>query len=162
MNWADYAIIGILALSTLLSIWRGFIKEALSLVSWIIAVWVALNFSETFSIFLGDWIELPSARMAAAFIILFILVLLLGSLVNHLASQLIQKTGLSGMDRVLGSVFGVIRGVIIVGVVVLLAGLTAAPMDPWWQGSQLMPYFERLAIIVRDYFPDDIASYIEY
>lgn len=162
MNWVDFTILGIMLISTLLSIWRGLIKEALSLVSWIVAVWVALNFSEAFSVYLTRWIDLPSARMAVAFTILFIVVLLLGSLVNYLASQFIQKTGLSGTDRILGSVFGVTRGVVIISVLVLLAGLTAVPMDPWWHDSLLLPYFEQLAIMIRDYFPDDIATYIEY
>lgn len=162
MNWADYFILGLIGLSMLVSLWRGFIKEALSLATWIVAFLVALSFSDLFADQLTPWIELPSARAVAAFVGLFVIVLILGALVNFLAGQLVSKTGLGGTDRVLGSVFGVARGVIIVAVVVLLAGVTPLPRDPWWQASQLMPHFERVALWLADFLPAEVKDNVRF
>lgn len=162
MNWADYFILGLIGLSMLVSLWRGFIKEALSLATWIVAFLVALSFSDLFADQLTPWIELPSARAVAAFVGLFVIVLILGALVNFLAGQLVSKTGLGGTDRVLGSVFGVARGVIIVAVVVLLAGVTPLPRDPWWQASHLMPHFERVALWLADFLPAEVKDNVRF
>ncbi len=88
--------------------------------------------------------------------------LLLGAIINFLASKLVDKTGLTGTDRLLGIVFGVARGGVIVAILVLLAGLTPFPQDPWWQDSQFIGYFEELAMWMRSYLPDDIADNITY
>lgn len=162
MNWADYFILGLIALSMLVSLWRGFIKEALSLATWIVAFLVALSFSDPFADRLSPWIELPSARAVAAFAGLFLIVLILGALVNFLAGQLVSKTGLGGTDRILGTVFGVARGVIIVAVLVLLAGVTPMPRDPWWQASHLMPHFERVALWLADYLPAEVKDNVRF
>lgn len=162
MNWVDYFIVGLIGLSLLVSLWRGFVKEALSLVTWIAAFLVALNFSDLLAVRLTPWIELPSMRAAAAIAGLFVIVLIVGGLVNFLIGELVKKTGLGGTDRVLGTVFGAARGVIIVGVLVMLAGLTALPQDPWWQGSALLPHFERLALWLADFLPADMADNVQF
>lgn len=162
MNWVDYFILGLIGLSLLVSLWRGFVKEALSLITWIAAFLVALNFSDLLADRLTPWIELPSMRAAAAIAGLFIVVLIVGGLINFLIGELVKKTGLSGTDRVLGTVFGVARGVIIVGVLVMLAGLTALPQDPWWQDSALLPHFERLALWLADFLPADMADNVQF
>lgn len=162
MNWVDYFILGLIGLSMLVSLWRGFIKEALSLVTWGVAFLVALTFSDPLAELLKPWISLPSARAATAIAILFVGVLLLGGLVGFLAGQLVQKTGLGGTDRVLGTVFGVARGAMIVAALVLLAGLTALPQDPWWQSSQLLPHFERLALWIADFLPPNVAANVTF
>lgn len=162
MNWADYFILGLIGLSMLLSLWRGFIKEALSLATWVVAFVVAWSFSGLFAERLTPWIELPSARAVAAFAGLFLIVLILGALVNFLIGQLVSKTGLSGTDRILGTVFGVARGVVIVAVLVLLAGVTPLPRDPWWQASQLMPHFERVALWLADFLPAEVKDNVRF
>lgn len=162
VNWADYFIIGLIVLSMLVSLWRGFIKEALSLATWIVAFLVALNFSERLAARLTPWIELPSARAVAAFAGLFLIVLILGALVNFLVGQLVRQTGLAGTDRILGTVFGVARGVAIIAVLVMLAGVTPLPRDPWWQASQLLPHFERLAVWLADYLPAEVKDNVRF
>ena len=102
LNWFDYAILAIIAISILISIIRGFTKEALSLAGWIVAAWVALTFSEQAEPLLRDYIDIPSIRLLVAFVALFIITLFLAALVNYLVSQMIQKTGLSGTDRMIG------------------------------------------------------------
>lgn len=162
MIWVDYFILGVILLSGLLSLWRGFVKEALSLVTWIAAPVIAILFYEDFAPWFERWVSVPSARLALAFGILLVLVLILGGLVNYLVGQLVSKTGLTGTDRALGIVFGIARGVMVVGVLVLLAGLTQVPQDPWWKESVFLKHFVDLALWMRSFLPTDIAANIQY
>jgi membrane protein required for colicin V production len=160
--WVDYVIVGIIGVSALLSLWRGFIQEALSLLTWLVALWVAIMFFEDLGIWLARWVSVPSARDVVAFIALFLSVLILGAVVNYLVSQLVSRTGLTATDRALGIVFGIARGVMIVAVLVLLAGLTAVPEDPWWQESLLIGHFQDLALWLRSFLPQEVAQNIQY
>lgn len=160
--WIDVVILALIALSAILSLFRGFVKEALALASWLVALWVAMTFYEDLAAWLAQWITLPSGQKVVAFAALFICVLLLGALINYLASRLVSRTGLTGTDKLLGIVFGVARGGVIVAILVLLAGLTPIPQDPWWQDSQFLGYFEEFALWMRDYIPRDIADNISY
>jgi len=160
--WIDVVIISLVALSAILSLFRGFVKEALALITWLVALWVAMAFYEELATWLSQWIAVPSAQKVTAFGALFICVLLLGAIVNYLAGKLVDKTGLTGTDKVLGVVFGVARGAVIVSILVLLAGLTPVPQDPWWQDSQFLGYFENFAMWMRDFLPSEIANNITY
>ena len=160
--WIDVVILALIALSAILSLFRGFVREAVALVTWLVALWVAMAFYEDLAAILSQWISLPSAQRITAFAVLFICVLLLGAIVNFLASKLVNKTGLTGTDKLLGIVFGVARGGVIVAILVLLAGLTPLPQDPWWQDSQMLGYFQELAMWMRSYLPNEIADNITY
>lgn len=162
MNWVDYAILAIIGVSVAISIWRGFTKEALSLAGWIIAAWVALTFADNLQVLLEPHIEVPSLRLIVAFTILFIATLFIAGLVNYLAVQVIKKTGLSGTDRMLGVIFGVARGALVVALLVLIGGMTPMPQDPWWKEAQLLHYFQDIAVWLRQFLPDDIAKNIRY
>lgn len=162
MNWADFVILGIIGVSVLISLVRGFTREALSLMGWILAFWVAVNFAHTFETFLVSYIDVRSARLAVAFVILLVITLLIAALINYLAVQLIDKTGLSGTDRMMGIFFGAARGCAVVAVLVLLSGLTPIPQDPWWNQSLLLHYFQDLALWLRDYLPPEVAGNIRY
>ncbi|RCX32171.1 CvpA family protein [Thioalbus denitrificans] len=162
MNWVDFVILGILLVSTLISLVRGFAREALSLLVWAAAFWVAITYSESLEALFVDHINTPSVRLALAFFALFLATLVAGGLVNFLIGQLVDKTGLSGTDRVLGMVFGAARGVAVVALLVLLAGLTPLPQDPWWQDSMLLPHFQMLAIWIREFLPPDIGGNIVF
>jgi membrane protein required for colicin V production len=162
MNWVDYAILAIIGISVLISLWRGFTKEALSLAGWIIAAWVALTFADQLQVLLEPHIQVPSLRLIVAFAILFIATLFLAGFINYLAVQVIKKTGLSGTDRMVGIFFGVARGCVVVAVLVLMAGMTPLPQDPWWGQSQMMHYFQDMAVWLRQFLPADIAKSIHY
>jgi membrane protein required for colicin V production len=157
MIWVDYVIIGIISLSAIVSLLRGFVREAFSLAAWILAFWISWTFFRDLSVHI-EWIEVPSLRLGAAFVALFLVTLILGALVNYLIGQLVDKSGLSGTDRVIGVLFGAARGAVLVSILVLLAGLTPFPEDPWWQESRLLGYFNELAIWLRDLLPPDIAE----
>lgn len=160
--WIDIVILALIALSAILSLFRGFVKEALALATWLVALWIAIAFYEDLAAWLSQWIELVSAQKITAFAILFIVTLLVGAGINFMAGKLVSKTGLSGTDKMLGIVFGVARGGVIVAILVLLAGLTPFPQDPWWQESQFLGYFEDFAMWMRAFLPAEIADNITY
>ncbi len=162
MNWADIFIVGLIGLSVLVGFLRGFVREALSLITWVVAIWVGLRFSEKLAGLFAPYLEVPSVRVALSFGLLFIAVLILGAVVGYLAGELVERTGVSGTDRIVGVVFGLARGVAIVSLLVLLAGLTVLPKDPWWKGSLLIGHFQPLALWLRDFLPADIASHFIY
>jgi len=159
LNWVDYAIIGIVVVSTLISLVRGFVREALSLATWAVAFWVAFKFNALVANLLINYIKTPSLRLVASFAILFVVILIIGALVNFLIGQLISSTGLSGTDRLLGMLFGVGRGLLLIGVLVLLASMTAFPQDDWWQKSVFIPHFHGLAEWLHGFVPKEIGSF---
>lgn len=141
-NWADWAIIAILTLSCVISLVRGFVKEALSVAIWVIAFGVATWFSPKLAPLLAVYIDAISLRQMAAFAGLFVVTLLIGGAVNYLLSTLIKATGLSGTDRLLGVLFGIIRGFVIIMVIVLyLPKMVPVDQDAWWSESRLIPHF---------------------
>ena len=162
MIWVDYFIIGIIAISALIGVFRGFVREAFSLVVWIAAFWLAWTSFRECSHYLIQWISLPSARRGVALAMIMITVLVVGGIVNFLLAQLVEHTGLSGTDRLLGIFFGIGRGAIIIAIIILLAGLTALPRDPWWNQSLLIVYFQDLSIWLKSFLPDDIANHFTY
>lgn len=153
MIWIDYSIIGLILISSVIGLFRGFIKEAFSLAIWGIAIWVGLTFSRVLSGLIENLIKSPSARIIVAFVILFLITLILGAIISYLLGELVKKTGLTGSDRFAGMVFGITRGLIVVSLVVMLAGLTPLPEDQWWKESVLIPPFQSLAVWLRDHIP---------
>lgn len=160
MSWVDAAILVMIVLSAVISLMRGFVREALSLAAWVLAFWIAISFAHRLAAlaWLSDLIHSPSARLIVAFAILFLLTLVAGALVNYLVGQLVRKSGLSGTDRMLGMVFGIGRGIALVGILVLLAGLTQLPQETWWHDSLLLKYFETLAVWMKHFLPADVQS----
>lgn len=158
--WIDIAILVIIALSMVLSFFRGYVQEILSLVSWIIAVWIAFHFAPTFAPYLAHFTKSNTVQHVGAGFFLGLLGLMAGAVISFLAGRLIHVSGLSGIDRLLGIVFGLVRGVFLIGVLVLLAGLTPLPRDPWWAESIFLKHFVVLAEWMRSYLPENIASNI--
>ncbi|MCQ4320362.1 CvpA family protein [Stutzerimonas stutzeri] len=154
-TWVDWAFIAVVVISSLISLKRGFVKEALSLLTWIIAGVIAWMFGGALSHHLAGFISTPSFQVIAACAILFVVTLLVGALVNFLVGELVRVTGLSGTDRFLGMVFGAARGGLLVVVLVGLLSLAPVQQDPWWRESTLLPHF----LLVADWSKNLILGF---
>ena len=133
-------------------------REALSIITWILAFWVAWHFGQELSLLLTPYIRNAMLRYPAAFIGLFVLTMILGGLLNYLLAQLVDKSGLSGTDRVLGLLFGLLRGILIIGIMLLIMRLTPAPKQEWWTESRLVPVFMPLEAWLQSFLPKDQQS----
>ena len=158
MAWFDIAILLVILVSTLISLVRGFVKESISLATWLIAGFIALSYYLVLAELLVPYIESPTLSQAAAFAVLFISTLIVGAIINYMVSQLVSKTGLSGTDKMLGLVFGAARGILIVAMIVLFAGLTPMPSESWWQESIMVEHFMKVALWIKDLLPAEIAD----
>ncbi len=161
MNWADYTILAVLGLSVLMGLWRGFIGEVLALACWACAFWVAWWFGPALADQFSASISTPSVRVLLAYAVCFIAVLIAGAIFAFLMRKLIEGSGLSGTDRLLGMVFGLARGAVLVVLVVFLIGFTPAKRDPWWNQSQLLPTFEQGAHWLGERLPGEVAHYLQ-
>lgn len=156
MTWIDYLILGIILVSALVSLFRGFLRETVSLLAWIIGFWLALRFARNLGGLFG-FVHNPSLRVVIGFIIIFVVVLLLGATANFFVGRLVKRSGAGMADRILGVIFGVARGVVIVMALALVAGFTVLPHGPTWRRSVLAPYAETLALDVRRWLPPEVA-----
>lgn len=161
MNGADLAIIGILLVSVVVSLIRGFIKEVFSILVWAAAIFAGFQFSGLLAEALVPVIELPSARFIVAFAAVFLLVLSVGGLIGFLVGKMVEKTGLSPTDRLFGAVFGLARGLALVVLAVMLLSLTPFVRDPWWAESRLMPTFETMAERARAWLPESVTGLLD-
>lgn len=144
MNWVDFTILGVIGLSALISLVRGFVKEALSLVIWFGAFFIASQYYSKLAVYFTN-IQDEMVRNGAAIGALFLATLVVGAVVNYTIGQLVQKTGLSGTDRILGVVFGLLRGVLIIAAILFfMDAFTNLSSADWWEQSQLIPEFSRI------------------
>lgn len=162
MTWPDYAILAVILVSVAVGALRGFIKEVFSLLVWAAAFLVAYHFAGDIADLMKDTVTLPSARTAMGFAGIFIAVLLVGGLLNYLLGRLVESTGLTGTDRLLGGAFGAVRGLAIVLVVLLVAGFTPIPGDPWWKESRTIDRLMPLVVWVTGYFPESVAGQLDF
>ena len=160
-NWIDYTIIAIIALSVLISVMRGFVREVISLVVWAAAIIVSFLFYQYIAGLLVNVIHSDSVRLVVSFVGLFLATLILGMLINYLIGQLVSNTGLSGTDRVLGVIFGVARGVLVVVLLMMLTGLTPFSKEQSWQESVLVPHFQPLEDWLKTLLPDSVNAHLE-
>ena len=162
MTVFDYAVLAIVALSILLSVIRGLAREILALLAWVVAFVAASLFGGRLAALLPAGIPSEELRLLAAFVGIFFVVLLVMGLLAVLISRLVKSAGLSVEDRILGGMFGLARGLVIVMVLVLLAGLTALPKKSEWREATFSPPLEALAMVIRNLMPADVANRINY
>ncbi|MFP4648561.1 MAG: CvpA family protein [Halorhodospira sp.] len=139
MNGLDLVLLGIIALSAGISLVRGFVREVLSVLVWVLAFWVGVRYAGVLAGLLGGFVDSPTIRLGASFIVLFIGTLVLGGLTNNAISEVVNRTGLGGTDRMLGVIFGAGRGMVIVALLVLLLGFSPMTREPVWETSVTLP-----------------------
>jgi len=156
----DIAFLVIIVISAFLSLLRGLTREVLSVAAWVIAFLVARMFNPQAAQWVSSFISLPSAQWAVGFGLLFLATLLAMGLVNYLVGRVIAATGLSATDRVLGIVFGVLRGAAVVTLLVFLASFTPMTKDPWWKQSSVVSMVLPIAQWLRGKIPPEFDRYL--
>jgi membrane protein required for colicin V production len=160
-NWIDYSIIAIIAISVLMSVMRGFVREVISLVIWVAAIVVSFVFYQYIAGLLVNVIHNDSLRLVISFVGLFLVTLVVGMLINYLIGQLVSNTGLSGTDRVLGIIFGIARGVIVVILLMMISDLTPLAKEEAWHQSVLIPHFIPLEDGLKKLLPTAITAHLQ-
>jgi membrane protein required for colicin V production len=158
----DYAVLAIIGLSAFIGLVRGAVREVLAVAGWVLAFWVATSYALTAVRYAPLALSNPSLRLAAAFIVLFLITLIVVGFAGKLFTTLIQKVGLGPFDRLLGLVVGVARGVLIVLVLVIIGGLTALPRQSEWRNAMSSGWFESMALGVKSWLPPALAKRIGF
>jgi membrane protein required for colicin V production len=162
MTWLDYALIAVVGISALLGIWRGLVREVFALAGWVAAIAVAMLFAGEAARLIPAGFATPLVRTVIAFTVLFLAILMAVSLAGLLFTKAVRAVGLGLADRTLGGVFGFARGALILLVIVLAAGLTAVPKEPFWREAKLAAPLETAAIAVKPYLPPALADKVRY
>ena len=160
MTGFDFAVIAILLVSLLFGLWRGLVYEVLSLAGWPVAFLLS-------RLFAGDVAPMmPGAqetmRVTLAYAVVFVAALIVWGALAWLLSRLVKAVGLGWLDRVLGGLFGVLRGGLVILVLVWLAGMTAVPDQPFWRDAQTSKTAEDVALLTKVWLPDNIAQRVRY
>lgn len=156
----DYAVLFIVGISVLFGVVRGMVREVLSLASWVFAFFAANAYTAQLAKLMP--LSNPSLRMLAAFGLLFFATWLVGTLVALILAKIMRSIGLGSLDRFLGAVFGLARGLLLVLALVLAAGLTSVPQQAHWKQALLAPPLERVALKLKPWLPQELAQHIRY
>jgi len=149
MNWIDYLLIALIVISSVAGVLRGLLREVIILVTWIAAVWIAWHYAGVLEPHLGGALANESVRAWAARTIIFLGIVVLGSCVSALVGRLVRLSIFSGTDRFFGGIFGFLRALVMIGLLVMLGHALRLTSEPWWRGSTLIPYGERAANVLR-------------
>jgi membrane protein required for colicin V production len=162
VTWLDYTVLGVLAASVIWGAWRGLVREVISILGWVIAFLAANLFAGPLGEAMPQGIPTPELRLAAAFMAIFIGSLIVTSLIGLLLSKAVHAVGLAGLDRVLGALFGVARGALIVLAATLLAGLSSLPRQPAWRDSLVGGPLAQAALALKPLLPHTFAERLRY
>jgi len=153
MATVDLILIGFVTLFSVIGLWIGFVRGALYLLTFVSAGIIALLFTSNMSVWLADYISIEPLRIAVSFIILYITVTILGTIVGSLIVYVISKSGLSGINRAIGLVFGGACSVVLICMFVVVGDYLPYSSDAWWLESQLIPHIQVIAEILKQYLP---------
>ena len=149
MNWADYLIIVLLAFSCIVGFMRGLLREMISLITWVLAATLAWRLAGLIEPYLGGSLSSPTVRTWVARGLLFIGVLLVGTAVGAIMAHFVRLSIFSGLDRMLGALFGAMRGVVLLGMAAMLSQTAHLNSEAWYRQSMLLPYAGRAADLLR-------------
>ena len=162
MTWLDYAALAILVASVLWGIWRGLVREVISIGAWVLAFLGANLFAGPLGDALPKALPTPEIRVAVAFVAVFIAILAVCALLSRLLSKLVHGAGLGELDRSLGGVFGVARALLILLAFALVAGLTALPRQPVWRNSISGPLLAQAVLAIKPWVPPSFGLRLRY
>ncbi|MDE2259756.1 MAG: CvpA family protein [Betaproteobacteria bacterium] len=163
LTWIDWAVLAIVLISLAMGVVRGVVKEIFSLIGWIVAFWLAKTFSLTGAHWLVPIISSETVRLMAAFVMLFLAGLFITALVGYVFNTVVTSAGLGVLNRVLGGLFGFLRGGLFVMILVLLAGMTPLPAQHEWKSSIFVDWGgERGASLLIPYLPASIVQRIHF
>lgn len=162
MTAFDYFVLAVMAISLLVGVTRGVVSEILALLAWVAAFIAARMWAVPAGNLLLAELSDPLWRQLTGFVAVFVAVLILFALVRWVTSLLLKAAGLRPLDRVLGALFGVARGVLVLLVLVLLAGLTPLPQQQWWRQAMFAPPLETGVLAVKPWLPPELAKRIQY
>lgn len=164
MSEVDLVILAVIIFSAIISFSRGFLREAMSLGTWVVAIGVTLFFTSRFSVLLPiDTVQSPQARATISALSLFVGTLFMGGLINWVFERTIPRSKIGLLDRGVGVGFGLVRGVIIVSLLVLVANLVPElKQEVWWRDSAALPHFQKVASALHERLPDGIAQHFDF
>lgn len=162
MTYFDYTVIGVVGLSLLFGLWRGVVGEIIALLAWALALFAAIEFGGVVGEALFNGIADPAMRTLGGCIVIFIGVLVAMALVRMVVKSMVKALGLSVSDRLLGMIFGLVRGVLVTMVLVGLGGMTAAPQQVWWREATLAKPLETAVLVAKTWLPDELAKRIRF
>ena len=162
MTVFDYIVIAVVAASVLLGIWRGVVGEIIALVAWVLAFFAARWWGDEVANSVLNAIRDPALRLVAAWVLIFIVVLMLMALLRLAIRGLLKALGLSPTDRLLGMIFGVARGLVIVLALVVVGSMTMAAQQKWWVEAYFSAPLETAVMAGKPWLPEDIAKRIRF
>lgn len=158
----DCVVLAVIALSALLGLWRGMVSEVLALLAWLAAFFAARAWGTAAAETLSAWLRDPTLRQLLGFVAVFVATLLLFAVVRFVLSRLLRAVGLGLVDRFLGMLFGLLRGLLIVLAGVMLAGMTELPRQTWWHEAILAAPLETAVLAGKPWLPPQVAQRIRY
>ena len=162
MTATDLLLLGVIVVSTLLGLMRGFVGVVASLVAWVLAAWAAFRFGAHVALLLAGGGEPTAGQLFAGYGLSFLCVLLFVGIVGWGVRKLVHAVGLSGIDRIMGMLLGLVRGGFVACMLVLLMGFTAMPSEPGWRESQVVPVLLPGAQLLRGLLPDWAAQRVDF
>ena len=154
MNFVDYILIAIVGLSMVLSLWRGFVREVISLIGLVLAFLAASRLSGRAGDYLGQWIDNATIADGAGFAIVFVIVMLIVGLIGAVIRKLVDIADLTATDRTLGIFFGAARGMLLIALAFLVYTTISKPNSPWLKNSMLTPYAMELGDMLGGVIPE--------
>jgi membrane protein required for colicin V production len=149
MNWIDYLLIALIAFSCIAGLMRGLLREVIALVTWLAATWLAWSYAGLVESHLGGALANDSVRVWAARAVVFLVVLLIGTTIGLIVTHFVRLSLFSGLDRAFGGLFGLLRGLVMIGLIVILCHAVRLDGEPSWRQSLLVPYGEHAANVLR-------------
>ncbi len=162
MTAFDYAALAIVGASVFLGLWRGVVSELLALAAWVAAFFAARAWAPEVGEWFGRWIADGALRQAAGFAAVFLGVLVVFGVARLVVSLLLRAVGLGLIDRLLGGMFGIVRGALVLLAAVLVGGMTPLPKEVWWREAVLAPPMETAVIAAKPWLPPELAKRIRY